>query len=510
MVRLPVLLLAAAALVAGDAAEPPRQALISVMSWYTPLGALNGVRMWKKDGQGYAGARANPGGENWRWPQPDPPAAPLVPGSPACEDAQEAAARADLALIGAAGFDVALFCMAPWPRWDEQRPLAADNAPLAGFTTFQRWLRAAAGTPVRMGLFPDIANQSGDHPQRVVPDPALWTRLLHGALAACGDQPALWRVDGRPAVFHFGTSGLAGNPIDKDAPGPDQGWRTVLAGLRAAGDHPYFIADIRPHDPERAAWDGLVDAVHCFAPAGPGAFMAEMQTLMHRRHRVPYVWGVSPGYYRNDPRMSAWVAPDFRRFHDGCRAALAAGARYWHVMTWNDFGEDTDIAPSAFKGRCLLDVASFYARWFKAGRAPEAWREQIIVGYPRAIPARVGARSVVWGTPAEQRAKHWPEAADLAANPGWGDWREPPYHPAMIWWAHLDRPRTLAVAGVGTVALPAGLSLGTVGTVAAGELLATCDGAAVALPAVRAVADERAGGLQYRFHDLLRPDGRER
>jgi hypothetical protein len=486
----------------------PRQTLISVMSWHTPLGDLNGVTSWQAGGYRFQCNQDGRSQHNWRWPGMSGLPETLLPGSDAYLDLQERAAREDLRLMAEAGFDVALFDMLPWPAWHPDQPLTAKNVPLAQFTTFLRWLRAAEGQGIQVGLFPDVQNRSGDYPDGYTMNVAEWAASLSGALRLSADAAALWRVDGRPAVFHFGTSSTNGKQPDRQAPAPAGGWREILRRVRADGQDLYFFADIRPHESARQEWDQIADAVHCFHPAGPARYLAEMQPLLAQAHRVPYVWSTSISYYNR----KVWTPPDFCRIHDTYTLALAAGARFVHAMTWNDFAEDTDIAPTAFKGRCLLDVYAYYNRWFKDGVEPVAWPEHVVLGYPRAIPATVTSPSVSWGTPEGQRRAHQPAATVLAANPDWGDWRQAPYQPTMIWWARLDRPRRLVIDGVGSVELPAGLSMGTVGAVTAGQIQAgfAGDAARISLPAVEAVSEERERGLQYRYHDLLHLDGRER
>lgn len=492
-------------LAAAEAAvEPRRQTLVSVMSWHTPIGDLNGVRSWQAGGYRFERNRDGRSPANWRWPAREDLPPTLEPGSPAYLDLQEDAARQDLLLMAEAGFDVALFDMLPWPDWRPEAPVAPQNAPFSQFQTFERWLRSAEGLGIAVGLFADIENRSGDYPTGKTLDVAAWTASLSGALRLCSETPALWRIDGRPAIIHFGTSSILGRAPDPAAAAPDGGWGEILRRLRQDGLGPYFIADIRPHDPARQGWDAIADAVHCFHPAGPRRYLVEMQQLLARRHAVPYVWSTSIGYYNR----KAWTAPDFRRIHEVYLAALAAGARFVHAMTWNDFAEDTDFAPSALKGRCLLDVYAYYNRWFTTGVEPAVWPERIIIGYPRAIPATVTSPSVSWGTPAVQRDMHRPAAEDLA-DPDWGDWRQGPYRPNLIWWARIDRPRQVLIEGVGQLDLPAGLSMGEFGSAVPGAMrIAVDDSGWSALPSVQATTHEQQG-LQYRYHDLLHPDGRE-
>lgn len=462
-----------------------RQVVVTVLSWYSPIGSLNGSLWWGQSGYGYEGAKASNGVQNYPLTSGIglPSRAPEVGGS-AFDRVQYQAALEDLRQMRAAGFDVAAFDMLPMPRFDPSKPLDASNAPFTHYKTFLQWLRAGEKVGMKVALFADVKNQSADYPAGRVLDVQEWVETLGGALDNLGQSPAVWRIDGKPVVIHFGTDASSGAPPMAGAERPDGGWRHVLKALRDSGRSFYFVADVRPPQAgEVRKWSRMADAVHMFAPASPASFMAAQQAGMGASFTVPYMWSVSPGYY--NAALDAYTEPDFRRIHDTYLAAMKAGARLMNVLTWNDFGEDTDIAPSANKGTCLLEVFSYYNHWFKSGQQPAVTDDKVIIAYPMRIPNEVRTRSPVYGG---------------------GKWVAPPYAPKVFYWANVRAAQTLEVAGVGKVELPRGLSMGELGLAEPGPVVATLDGQKMMLPGIARSGVERQrdgeGGLEYRYRQL--------
>jgi hypothetical protein len=220
-----------------------------------------------------------------------------------------------------------------------------------------------------------------------------------------------------------------------------------------------------------------------FAPASPATFMVDEQTIMSNYFSIPFMWSVSPGYY--NATVNAYTEPDFRRIHDTYLAAIKAGAKFMNVLTWNDFGEDTDIAPSADKGHSLLDIFTYYNQWFKSGKQPPVITDKVIISYPMRIPSEVHTKSPVFGG---------------------GRWVAPPYTPKVFYWANIKSGRTLEVSGVGKVELPSGLSMGEIGVANPGSIVARLGSQSTQLPAIKSTAVESqrkgSGGLEYRYIQL--------
>lgn len=459
-----------------------RQVVVTVLSWYSPIGALNGSKWWSQSGYGYQGAKASNGVKNY----------PLTPaislpiqepqvGSGEFYTLQYQAALEDLRQMRMAGFDVAAFDMLPMPAFNPAKPLNSTNVPFTHYETFLQWLKAGEAVGMKVALFADIKNQSADYPEGYILNIQEWVNTLGGALDNFGKSPALWRLDGRPVIIHFGTDVSSEAPPMTGDNKPDGGWRFVLKTLRDSGRSFYFIADIRPHTfGGIKEWSGIADGVHMFAPASPTSFMTEKQTELSATFTVPYMWSVSPGYYNSAAK--AYTEPDFRRIHETYLAAMKAGAKLINVLTWNDFGEDTDIAPSANKGRALLDIFSYYNNWFKSGVQPVTKDNEVILAYPARIPTNVYTRSPTYGL---------------------GKWVAPTYTPKVFYWANIKTARTLEVVGVGKVDLPSGLSMGELGVATPSPILANLGGYSMQLPAIRSISNESqqkaAGGLEYRY-----------
>ena len=69
------------------------------------------------------------------------------------------------------------------------------------------------------------------------------------------------------------------------------------------------------------------------------------------------------------PKVSIfWEAENtglFRRLWD---QAIRGPAKYAQVITWNDYGETTEIEPSSGTQFLFYDLSAYYIHWFKYGR----------------------------------------------------------------------------------------------------------------------------------------------
>jgi hypothetical protein len=56
-------------------------------------------------------------------------------------------------------------------------------------------------------------------------------------------------------------------------------------------------------------------------------------------------------------------------------------AEWVQLVTWNDYAESTEMAPSVKHGWSILDVNAYDIMWFKSGRRPRVLRDAIFVSY---------------------------------------------------------------------------------------------------------------------------------
>lgn len=484
-------------LAAEPASDGTREVAVCYISWFSPVGELNGTKIWKNGGYHYERAQQSGGIRNYplvpgvSFPQQEPSV-----GSAEYEQLERASARVVLGQMKGAGFDVVTFDMQPLPDYDSAQPLTESNAPLAAFKTFLAWLHEAEKIGIKMAPNPDIWNFSGETNGKIrTLDVAAWKRSLSGVLDLIPDSPAVWKIDGRPVLIHFGTDCYKDHQRAAPQPGapmPDAGWRLVLQQLRAEGKKFFFIADARPHDLVRE-WNGIADGVYVFNPAAPRDALVG-QAAFQKAFQIPYLWSVSPGYYRG---KVAYTEPSFTRIHETYAAAIKAGAKRIYVLTWNDYEEETDIGPTAHKGEALLRVFAFYNEWFKTGRQPKATRDTVIVAYPMRVPDQIITRPPRYGKLSDDLTSDGTFLDSLA------------FAPKAFYWAHVATPTTLAINGHPPVTLPAGVSCGELGTLSAGDVTATLGGKARSLPPILRTAAEsqrqNEGGLEFRYLNLTDP-----
>ncbi|GLJ79898.1 endo-1,3-alpha-glucanase family glycosylhydrolase [Microbacterium imperiale] len=71
------------------------------------------------------------------------------------------------------------------------------------------------------------------------------------------------------------------------------------------------------------------------------------------------------------------------------RRAIDDGAEYVQLVTWNDYSESTQFAPSADHGDTFLDISRPYLDWFHSGTQPKVAQDQaFLVHRTQAVGAR--------------------------------------------------------------------------------------------------------------------------
>lgn len=64
-------------------------------------------------------------------------------------------------------------------------------------------------------------------------------------------------------------------------------------------------------------------------------------------------------------------------FRTSWMEAITTGAQAVHLITWNDYGEATEIAPSTGIQFVFYDLSAYYAAWFKTGAPPRILRDAL-------------------------------------------------------------------------------------------------------------------------------------
>lgn len=361
---------------------------VTYLNWYSSVGAGNGCYGWKYNEYGYRNSKIS-GVKNY------PLASQLVnqveqpfgarQGAKGATDAL----KADIEDIKWAGFDYVAVDLLPIPP-DSKELLEGKG--LCGSSFFEFFGNLAAAQGLKSVVFSDRINRSHEYPSGRFFTKPEWTSVYSAILTAAKTQPWYWKIDGRPVVFQFATSeGSIGNFKGKEAVDL---WYQIVSELESEGLKAKVYFDLRPE--VFTAANGVQNnrGAFVFAPGAPQGYISSMnKTLLKLNNDI--VWTVSPaGYYRQS--LGTFIPPDFKRIHYGYLEAIQSNVDKMLLVTWNDFEEDTDIAPSANKGRALLWLTRFYNEWFKTRKQPLPSGPILISATPRTLPLNVVSGAPAW------------------------------------------------------------------------------------------------------------------
>lgn len=285
--------------------------------------------------EGEFGRHAAGGGMMRQRPLPRPP---LANGDWRQEDMATEVQRA--AAIGLDGFMFNILSPPPSPLWDNlEHLLKAARQVDPGF---------------RIALMIDAAANDANGMQQII-----------AAIAGIAADPALFRSgDGRLVLSAFSAERQ-----------PAAWWAALLAGFGTAGIRPFFVPVFqgwRRYALEFAAIsDGLSDwGVRTAAGA---ASLLDAAPVVHALGKI-WMAPVAPQLFRPKNLFYA-EAGNSAAFRAQWQAAIDGGADWVHVITWNDYGEGTEIAPSTGIQYVFYDLAAFYIAWFKARQQPAITRD---------------------------------------------------------------------------------------------------------------------------------------
>lgn len=165
-------------------------------------------------------------------------------------------------------------------------------------------------------------------------------------------------------------------------------WQKIFAELDTLGIKPYFapmFLRTTDLDPKLLA---MADMVGGWAGNHMGGVDAVAD--LHRRVRdagKAFMWSVWPQDYR--PK-DGWYneAHNSLLFRTGFERGIAEDVACINVMTWNDYSESSQIAPSSNTGYAFADLTRFYADWYKSGSRPEIVRDVLFYFHRRDFAAR--------------------------------------------------------------------------------------------------------------------------
>jgi hypothetical protein len=175
-----------------------------------------------------------------------------------------------------------------------------------------------------------------------------------------------------------------------------ESWKTVFSGLRQPVE---LLADLPPAWLYDKLWHFTDDdcrqffdlwarefaGLSVFGPLDTPVEQRRIYTMMRdacRAHGKLFAPGVSQGWRRSDMNQRVFMH-DAELFLASWNLAMELNADMIQVITWNDYTEQTDIAPSIQHGYALLELTAYFSAWFKTGSPPTPDDDTIILAYRR-------------------------------------------------------------------------------------------------------------------------------
>jgi len=149
-------------------------------------------------------------------------------------------------------------------------------------------------------------------------------------------------------------------------------WRQVITALERDHNVPiqFMAVFLAPTDANMKA----------FAPISYGfsrwggrtvASVANRPDDAARAHVLGRTWMEPVAYQDARPRSGAYAeSNNTETGRAAWNKAIEDHADFVQIVTWNDYSESTQIAPSVAHGSVLLDISAYYIDWFRNGRPP--------------------------------------------------------------------------------------------------------------------------------------------
>jgi len=206
-------------------------------------------------------------------------------------------------------------------------------------------------------IMPDMEAEFKGHPERMVP-----------AVIELAAHPASYRLpDGRLVLAPYNAQ--------RQTPA---WWKERIAELEKAGIRVAFMplfqgwrkyaADFAPISYGFSEWGMRT-------PSGAKA----QQAWPSEAHKFVGVWMMPVAPQDARPKgLGYWEAHNSLAYRMLWASAIDGGADWVQVVTWNDYSEASEIAPSSSTQYAFYDLTAYYTAWFKTGHPPKVTRDAIL------------------------------------------------------------------------------------------------------------------------------------
>lgn len=186
---------------------------------------------------------------------------------------------------------------------------------------------------------------------------------------AVGSSPVLQRLDdGRLVVSAFAAERRSA-----------AFWNDALAELEAMGHRVAFVPmPIGSWPSNRDRFDGV--PLYGASSWGSGTVSGAegLRNVIAGVHADGLVWMAPVRPQDSRPKAQTYVeSSNSAAYRAQWLAAIEGGADWVQIITWNDYSEDSEIAPSTRINAAFYDLAAYYTTWLKTGSQPPIARDAL-------------------------------------------------------------------------------------------------------------------------------------
>ena len=267
---------------------------------------------------------------------------------------------------------------------------AGDNSPVFMDTLF----RAAEEMKVDFGI--TICFDNSCHGAKWITGAERWERFVcsaHRVLDAHMNSPNLARFHGKPLFFGYGSGwivdfkkGESPAELRRRVKEAWQKWRKALpCEVYLHGCIGKFID---ANNPEKNDWEGIAkDCAETFDTIG--AFLGTdgewgtKSPLWEYARKSGCGWSQPLFWQYSNKRGGIITDAGLGHLHRNWRLAIERGSELLQFVTWNDYGEETILAPSYGSNYTVSRVNRWYAELWKTGKEPVVEKDEVHVIFRR-------------------------------------------------------------------------------------------------------------------------------
>ncbi len=155
-------------------------------------------------------------------------------------------------------------------------------------------------------------------------------------------------------------------------------WSSLLASLRAEGINVAFYPVFQGWQRYAATFAPISHGMSDWGDRSPGVNRGTVNNpALARSYGMQWMSTVAPQDTRAKD-LIYWEARNSENYRVMWETAITGGADAVQIVTWNDYSEATEIAPSSGTQWSFYDLTAYYVAWFKSGVRPAVTQDALV------------------------------------------------------------------------------------------------------------------------------------